>query len=199
MSPSVDEDEHSLEMHLPYIHKRLSAHFPASALPPLVPIMIGNTAPATEKQLGEILAPYLADPSTAWVVSSDFAHWGSRFRYTYYEPTSGPATNLSARAKPPADPPIHESIKAVDFRCMGACEGGKHDEWLGVLEETGNTVCGRHPIGVVMAAVEVLGKEGKGAGEDGSGRFRFVRYERSSEVTGVGESSVSYASAFAVV
>ena len=77
---------------------------------------------------------------------------------------------------------------------MGACEQGKHEGWLEVLEETGNTVCGRHPIGVVMAGLEVLEKEGKG-----SGRFRFVRYERSSEVKGPGESSVSYASAFAVV
>ena len=180
-------------MHLPYIHKTLSRTFGpdnSAAFPPLVPIMIGNTSPATERQLAAILGPYLADPHTAWVISSDFAHWGSRFRYTYYEPAASAPTNLSSRAKTPTDPPIHESIKAVDFRCMGACEGGKHEEWLDVLETTGNTVCGRHPIGVLMAAAEEIGAEG---------RFRFVRYERSSEVRSVGESSVSYASAFAVL
>lgn len=65
------------------------------------------------------------------------------------------------------------------------------------MEETGNTVCGRHPIGVMMAAVEeVRGMEGV---EGTFGAFRFVRYERSSEVRRVGDSSVSYASAFAVV
>lgn len=77
---------------------------------------------------------------------------------------------------------------------MGACESGLHKEWLDVLKETGNTVCGRHPIGVVMAGLEEL--EGK---ECGKGMFKFVRYERSSEVTKVSESSVSYASAFAVL
>lgn len=59
-----------------------------------------------------------------------------------------------------------------------------------MLSETGNTVCGRHPIGVVMAAMEELG---------GQGKFRFVRYERSSECVKVEDSSVSYASAFAVL
>ena len=88
-----------------------------------------------------------------------------------------------------------------------------------VLRETRNTVCGRHPIGVVMAALELLmegeggggGKTGTGTGaEDGAGagnenerksrfHFRFVRYERSSDCVRVGDSSVSYASAFAVL
>jgi predicted class III extradiol MEMO1 family dioxygenase len=47
------------------------------------------------------------------------------------------------------------------MQCIDAVETGVHDEFLNVLEETGNTVCGRHPIGVVMAAIEVLEKEGK--------------------------------------
>ena len=107
---------------------------------------------------------------------------------------------------------------------MAAVESGSHEAFLTVLRETGNTVCGRHPIGVVMAGLEGLvrddgvGKEGgggegqglvKGAGvgeeeekderRKGRGRFRFVRYERSSDVKRMSESSVSYASAFAVL
>lgn len=81
--------------------------------------------------------------------------------------------------------------------CMDAVEAGGHEGFLRVLRETGNTVCGQHPIGVVMAAVEALRE--KGEVEDGKGRFSFVRYERSGLVEGVGESSVSYASAFAVI
>lgn len=83
---------------------------------------------------------------------------------------------------------------------MAAIESGSHEAFLTVLRETGNTVCGRHPIGVVMAALEVLLK-GEGEEEQGKkrGKFRFVRYERSSDVKRVGESSVSYASAFAVL
>jgi AmmeMemoRadiSam system protein B len=166
-------------------------------IPPLIPIMIGNTSAATERSLGKILAPYLADPTNAFVISSDFAHWGLRFRYTHYQPSTGDATSLRASSKPPADPEIHESIKKVDFECIGACESGSHQAWLDVLSETGNTVCGRHPIGVVMAGLEGLREDGGGGGEEGL--FKFLCYERSGEVKQVSESSVSYASAFAVV
>jgi AmmeMemoRadiSam system protein B len=157
--------------------------------------MVGNTSATTEKALGQLLAPYLADPSNVFVISSDFAHWGLRFRYTYYRASDGSASNLGASEKAPKDRAIHESIKDVDFQCIGACESGKHDTWLNVLEDTGNTVCGRHPIGVMMAAVEELNKDGK----QQLGAFKFVRYERSSDVKKTADSSVSYASAFAVV
>ncbi|QIW97505.1 hypothetical protein AMS68_003023 [Peltaster fructicola] len=190
MSQSVDEDEHSMEMHLPYIHKMLSKTH--TELPRLVPIMIGNTSARTEEKLGQILAPYLADPTTAFVISSDFAHWGTRFRYTYFQPATGPALQLPVKRA--LDRPIHESIKAVDLECMAECESGKHRRWLSKLEETGNTVCGRHPIGVIMAAIEELRKQNEHIGE-----FKFVRYERSSLVNSISDSSVSYASAYAVI
>lgn len=77
---------------------------------------------------------------------------------------------------------------------MDAVESGSHKAFVEQLEETGNTVCGRHPIGVFMAAVEAA--EGLGGGK---GRFKFVRYERSSEVETLRDSSVSYCSAFAVL
>jgi len=198
MSRSVDEDEHSLEMHLPYIYKILSRAFgdDPGRFPQLVPIMVGNTNPSTEMALGRILATYLSDPSAAFVISSDFAHWGIRFRYTFYRPAGCPGEQLSASAKTPTDPPIHESIKRVDFESMGACESGNHLEWLESLEETGNTVCGRHPIGVIMCAIEEVRKR---ENKQDIGNFRFVRYERSSEVKKVNESSVSYASAFGII
>jgi AmmeMemoRadiSam system protein B len=156
--------------------------------------MIGSTSPATERDYGRLLAPHLADPANLFVISSDFCHWGSRFRYTYYQPPSGSPKNLRSASEVQKDYPIHESIKAVDFESMDAVESGKHDEFIAQLKETGNTVCGRHPIGVFMAAVEAA----EGLGE-GKGRFRFVRYERSSEVESVKDSSVSYCSAFAVL
>lgn len=105
-----------------------------SNFPLLVPIMVGNTSATTEKALGKLLAPYLADPTTAFVISSDFAHWGSRFRYTYYRPTPGGAGQMLSASAKVKDRAIHESIKEVDFECMGACESGSHEKWLDVLE-----------------------------------------------------------------
>jgi MEMO1 family protein len=190
-------------MHLPYLYKIISRTFKSpDEYPLLVPILVGGTSASTERSYGRILAHYLADPTSVFVVSSDFCHWGERFQYTYYLPATPSAEkkgyNLKRRDKTPVDPPIHESIARLDKLSMDAIEGGKHQDFIDNLKETGNTVCGRHPIGVIMAALETLRDEG-GISEKEKGRFKFIRYERSSDVVEVRDSSVSYASAVAVL
>ena len=200
MSSSTDEAEHSLEMHLPYIYHKLSKSFPSAKLPVLVPILVGSTNRTVEKAYGAFLAPFLADPSNVFIISSDFCHWGSRFNYTYYLPSTAthPKDGRSlTKREAPSDPPIFDSIGRIDNAAIQAIETGSHDEFLANLQDTGNTVCGRHPIGVIMAAIETLKQEGKLEKE--KGRFRFVRYERSSEVQEARDSSVSYGSAYAVL
>lgn len=59
-------------MHLPYIYKQ----FPNCKL---VPIMVGATTPEMEAEIGKTLAKYYDDPSTVFVISSDFCHWGKRY------------------------------------------------------------------------------------------------------------------------
>ncbi|TAQ87665.1 hypothetical protein B7494_g4024 [Chlorociboria aeruginascens] len=221
MSAEADENEHSLEMHLPYIHTVLSqsGRLDSGEFEGIVPILVGNTNEAREQEYARMLTPYLQDPSSVFIVSSDFCHWGLRFQYTFYlpslppPPTSSAAaanTNLNAtgislkkRDRNPTDPLIHESIKQIDTQAMQKVEGGSHALFWRELRETGNTVCGRHPIGVVMAAIELLRKEeGSESGEEGNlekGKFHFVRYERSDEIVDISDSSVSYASAFAVL
>jgi MEMO1 family protein len=237
MSAEIDEAEHSGEMQLPYIHRLLQKLYsdqPVTNYPPLVPIMVGGTSPPTEKALGQVLAPYIADPANAFVISSDFCHWGSRFGYTYYaanapspaldpqklpnglpeassdgelhlQPSVNQGSALrSSKDLPKQGPEIHESIAHIDRACMCAIATGSHDAFVRVLQSTGNTVCGRHPIGVFMAAVEELEKT---AGAENTAqetadlrrRFRFLRYERSSDVSSVRDSSVSYVSAVAVL
>lgn len=246
MTRSIDEDEHSIELHLPYIHRRLQQQHPdlsPAQYPPLVPIMVGSTSPATEQAFGTLLAPYITDPSNVFIISSDFCHWGLRFNYTYYVPQAphpGPRLPLSSPALPqpprtPADvasvdqqadlvadgkslqrrdrvqsavPAIHESISAFDLATMAAITTGVTEKFLDILKSTGNTVCGRHPIGVIMAGIaaangsssDSVDGSGSGSGRDSEkGKFHFIRYERSSDATDVADSSVSYVSAFAVL
>ncbi|KKK19283.1 hypothetical protein P175DRAFT_0429236 [Aspergillus ochraceoroseus IBT 24754] len=230
MTRSTDEDEHSIELHLPYIHRRLQLQHPdkpTAQYPPLVPIMVGSTSTMTERAFGTLLAPYLEDPTNAFVISSDFCHWGLRFRYTYYVPQAphpGPRLPLSSTALPqpgdePSDieakmevaaagqslqrrdrigrgqPEIHESISTFDIATMAAITTGRAASFADILETTGNTVCGRHPIGVIMSAIEQATKPDGGQ----NGKFHFIRYERSSDITDVHDSSVSYVSAFALL
>lgn len=84
MSVSQDEDEHSLEMHLPYIYAIFSTYTPPNPtieqwkddiIPALVPIMVGATNASREKEYGKLLAPYVAKPENLFIISSDFCHW----------------------------------------------------------------------------------------------------------------------------
>ncbi|KAG0645685.1 Mediator of 2-driven cell motility 1 [Hyphodiscus hymeniophilus] len=205
MSTARDENEHSMEMHLPYIYKMLSLHFKSEAeYPPLIPILVGGTTTHAEKTYGEILAPYLADPTSVFIVSSDFCHWGLRFQYTYYLPASPSSVatttggySLRKNDSNPTSPPIYESIARLDKLSMDAVEGGKHDAFTENIDQTGNTVCGRHPIGVIMASIEFLKKQGKI--DEHKAKFKFVRYERNEDVEDIRGSSVSYASAYAIM
>lgn len=65
----------------------------------IIPILVGSLSPEREALYGRLLAPYMADPQTLFVISSDFCHWGQRFRYTYYDRSCGP---------------IHRSIQNLD-------------------------------------------------------------------------------------
>lgn len=188
-------------MHLPYLWKRLEqthGNSDSSSWPvKIVPVLIGDNDGPKEKEYGALLAPYLQDPDNAFIVSSDFCHWGSRFRYTAYLPAADALDELQSLKRASALPtPIHEGIRVLDQLAMDAVASGKHDDFVDNLATTGNTVCGRHPIGAMMAALEVA-TDGKTSA--GNGTFTFVRYERSSLVESLSDSSVSYAAAYAVI
>lgn len=56
------------------------------------------------------------------------------------------------------------------------------------LKRYNNTICGRHPIGVMLQAVRTLQSRGYQM------NFKFLKYAQSSQCMNVGDSSVSYAS-----
>ena len=77
MSLSVDEEEHSIEMQLPYIAKVMEAFRDSFTI---VPILVGALKQSGEIKYGKLLSKYLADPNTLFVISSDFCHWGKALR-----------------------------------------------------------------------------------------------------------------------
>ncbi|KAH6615418.1 MEMO1 family [Chaetomium sp. MPI-SDFR-AT-0129] len=206
--PSDGEvNEHSLEMHIPYLWKRLEQTFgdDSSKYPPIVPILVGTTHEHEEQDWGRLLAPYLKDPETVWIVSSDFCHWGSRFSYRprYYngEIRDGNtalkvSVDWNRAAENPTHPEIHEVIRVLDQAAIDAVESGVHSDFFTTVQKTGNTVCGRHPIGVIMAALEVVVGD---TPDEQKGKFSFVQYQRSNLVKRERDFSVSYASAYAVL
>lgn len=193
-----DADEHSLEMHLPYLWKSCQRAFGSpDDFPSIVPILVGDLDGQEEKAVGSLLLPYIKDRTNAFIVSSDFCHWGQHFRYMVYAADGDVSrlTKLRAHDDAPAGPPIHETIRLIDKTAMEAVQSGKHDALIENLRLTNNTVCGRHPIGVMMAGLELLAAEA--GDEQAQGRFHVVHYDRSNLVQTPGEYSVSYVSAYA--
>ncbi|CAO3616003.1 unnamed protein product [Cunninghamella echinulata] len=76
MSKSADEDEHSIEMHLPYIFKIFEKKINDIKI---IPILVGSIHEEKEDKYGKIFGQYLSDPSNLFIVSSDFCHWGKGF------------------------------------------------------------------------------------------------------------------------
>lgn len=178
MSLEADEDEHSLEMHLPYLAKIMQSQRDNFTI---VPILVGSLSPEKEVKYGRIFAKYLADPNNLFIISSDFCHWGQRFRYTEYDESKGD---------------IHESIKALDYEGMDIIESLNHEAFSNYLKQTGNTICGRHPIGVFLAAVNALRPHQSNGQTNGLNfHLKFLNYDQSNACRSMRDSSVSYAAA----
>ncbi|ODV77477.1 UPF0103-domain-containing protein [Suhomyces tanzawaensis NRRL Y-17324] len=185
MSEEVDEEEHSFEMHAPFIYYA-TQHLP-QGVPKIVPIMISDMDDKLSSTIVEALLPFLEDEGNHFIISSDFCHWGARFGYTQYlaanTPLSGLATLTSSRQ---VTTPIHKSIEALDKAAMEIASKGDSQQWDEYIITTGNTICGHMPISVVLKLLERFGGPG----------FEWIGYSQSNSVKSIHETSVSYASGY---
>ncbi|DBA99827.1 hypothetical protein WJX77_001024 [Trebouxia sp. C0004] len=171
MRLETDEAEHSLELQMPFI-----MHIMRGQPFKLVPIMVGAISPDREALYGRLLGPFLDDPQNLFIVSSDFCHWGQRFGFTYHDiPKHGS---------------ISKSIQWLDQLAMDVIEQGRPEAFTAYLEQYGNTICGRHPIGVLLNMLQhtQVGHV-----------IRFQKYDQSAQCQSIRESSVSYAAAVMTV
>lgn len=163
LSIETDQDEHSIEMHLPF----LKTLFPKAKI---VPLVFGDLSYGEDSTILALLKQYFSDNKTAFVVSSDFCHWGRSFRYTHLPPGAGE---------------IWQRIQALDEQAMKTASTGSSDAWKEYIKTTGNTVCGQLPLWTLLKTGEVCGHPLN---------FQWLGYQQSSHVTSKTGSSVSYAS-----
>ncbi|CAO0789966.1 unnamed protein product [Mucor circinelloides] len=192
MNHRVDQDEHSLELHLPFIYKIFEDKIDDLSL---VPILVGSISATKEKMYGQLLAKYLQDPQSLFIISSDFCHWGARFRYTYYTKSNQPgekSIDLVSSNKNQMERPIYESIQDLDIQGIETLESLSFDKFQAYLADTQNTICGRHPIAVLMAALEAL-REKKQCSKQ---TLKCLHYDQSGQCKKYSDSSVSYASIY---
>ncbi|KAM7513304.1 hypothetical protein LguiB_012179 [Lonicera macranthoides] len=125
----VDEAEHSMEMHLPYLARVFHGYSVK-----VVPILVGAVNAETEAIYGQQLSSYVDDPANFFCVLRLL------FNYTHYDKKHGA---------------IHKSIEALDKMGMDIIETGDPDVFKQYLSETDNTICRRHPISVFLHVISL--------------------------------------------
>ncbi|TIC25283.1 UPF0103-domain-containing protein [Wallemia mellicola] len=183
MSKVTDEDEHSFEMHTPFIKKLANEHDIK-----IVPILVGNISHEREVEYGKYFAKYINDPETL----------GSRFRYTYYRPSRNEPGGRLGKFDDVDETgdSIHESISGLDHEAWDilseALKDPKqtHESFTKYLSETGNTICGRHAFGILLGALHHANRDYT------SGSVKWTHYTQSSKALLPTDSSVSYSAGY---
>jgi len=148
--------EHSLEMQLPFLQVVLGDFT-------LVPLVAGELSPEDYDTAAARLTEYL-DEETIVVASSDFTHYGRRFGYLPFRDT------------------VKENLQKLDGGAIENIIKKDSGGFLKYIEETGATICGCRPIGVLL---KMLPPAAEG---------RLLTYYTSGDLTGDFNDTVSYAS-----
>ncbi len=148
--------EHSLEMEIPFLQVVLEGF-------DLVPLVVGDMSGKDYEEASAALSKYL-DDSTVVVASSDFTHYGGRFGYVPFRDN------------------IKENLKKLDGGAIDKIIAKDFNGYLKYIDETGATICGARPIGVLM---KMLPSSAKGT---------LMNYYTSGDLLGDYTDSVSYAS-----
>lgn len=153
----VHRREHSVEIQIPMLQAALEGQDFT-----IVPIVFGALK---EKHYPEIAAQLkkIMDDKTVVVASSDFMHYGERFGYL------------------PFHAQVPKRIEETDRKAIDRILAKDFDGFWDHYERTGNTICGRVPIGVLLKLLP------EGA------RGMLLRYYRSGDMSGEWHGSVSYA------
>ncbi|KAK8803579.1 hypothetical protein WA158_001273 [Blastocystis sp. Blastoise] len=161
-SMKVEQQEHSLELMLPFLKYAIPNEFKC------IFIMVGDITNQQQEQYADVLLPYMKDDNTLFVISSDFCHWGMDFEYTLYNKSKGK---------------IYESIEWLDklgaqYICNNDAKG-----FNDYIDEYENTICGKNPIAIYLHLIKKSGY---------SMTTTLMDYAQSSQVTSVYDTSVSY-------
>jgi len=163
----VDEGEHSLELHLPFVAKVFKG-----VDIKVVPIMVGSAERKASKKYAKLFSKYFMSDENFWVISSDFCHWGKRFSYVYVNLHKGD---------------ICDSIEWLDRLGMQTIEDLDSENFRKYRDQYKNTICGRCPVLLLMHTIEECKRE--------NFKLKFIDYAQSSKCKTMEDSSVSYASA----
>lgn len=208
MGQDADLGEHSLEMQLPMLVQTLKWRNVPLKNVKVVPMLVSHNSAEVDLAVGQVLKSYMDDPSNAFIISSDFCHWGRRFAYTGYVGSEDELRDalqeeteiemLTARSKLSHHQiDIWQSIEVLDKMAMkflsDSDNQARYNAWKQYLDITGNTICGARPIAVILSALSQIDEASQRI------KFEWPNYSQSSHVSNLEHSSVSYAAGYTIL
>lgn len=161
LSPEGAVCDHSLEIQLPLV----------AALCPgvrVLPLYVGQLTRDEHADASRRLAE-LISPDTVLIASSDFTHYGPQFHHLPFRP----------------DDRVSENLYRLDHQLIEAAASLDTNLFQDELKKTDSTLCGRAPIGLLLATLANAATEEVFA--------EALDYQTSGEITGDYHNSVSYA------
>ena len=141
--------EHALEVQFPLIQYFFGQ-------PEVLPLVVGALSMEDVLHLAPRMAG-LDTPETLWIVSSDFTHYGSRFRYV------------------PFTEEVPKRLRAQDHAAAELVANRDLSGFAAFLGKTGATICGTNPIALFLATLDVIDPDrlfhGEIAAESNSGEL----------------------------
>lgn len=164
---NADLREHSVEMQLPWLQRRLPSGFM------LLPLLIGHISLMTQSRVvQQLLALIGTSPlRSVIIVSTDFAHYGPDYGWN------------PVPMKPSQT--VAQLVRSLDGRCIRAVESGNDNAFRAALKSTGDTICGANAVSMLLELLTQLNRSPP----------RFVAYRQSNPPSDTTQNSVSYASA----
>jgi AmmeMemoRadiSam system protein B len=153
----VHSSEHSLEVQLPFLQVVLGDDFQ------LIPLVVGQLRYADYQEIAKALKSIIKRGDVV-IASSDFTHQGPRFGYVPYRTE------------------VKENIRKLDMGAVDLILKKDTRKFIDYVEETGATICGRCPIGILL---ELLPGDATGT---------LLTYYTSGDITGDERDTVSYVS-----
>ncbi len=155
INPNVHRDEHATQIQLPLLQYFFCSDFK------VVSLVCGDLSRNELADFALNLRELIAD-DTLLVISSDFTHFGTSFRFVPF------LDNVPAR------------LKQLDFMVFDCIKNNDFDGLLRKVEQSGVTVCGYKPIAIMLAMLPEQIK------------VELVEYYTSGDLQGNYKNSVSY-------
>lgn len=154
--PEAEAQEHAVEIELPFL-QLVQKNFK------IVPLIVGELENDDLSAINGLLRPYITE-KTLIVVSSDFTHFGARFGYLPFRDN------------------IKDNLEKLDRGAVDCILRKDNDGYFKYLRETGITICGYFPIGILL---RLLPSDAKGV---------LLHYYTSGDLLNDYSSTVSYVS-----